>query len=475
MAKYTTEVRHICENYANLTESKGYNSIQSILNESWDKVFDFDFPIFDENYREPLCKKILKHFYTKEIGEETVGLWKLRLDDRMNEIMPYYNKLYESELISIEPLVNYRVRTNGNNTKTGSDGVAETGQSSETDTLHGTSVRTGGYTDTHDGTDTLEKQGKETYDKIGKEVDTKTGNETNAKTGTETDTKTGNETNTKTGKESDVKTGSIDKQKLGIITEEQTAEGNRVQEYDGQGGTLDTENVDLFTDTPQGNILNMGDNYGTSGTTSDVPIVGDDTSYLTTAEKTKETQTDNRNWKKKDGWDEDYKETRKTIYGDDSGETPVPMSEKEEYNDLTNEKTFDNRTDTKTYNNVTDTKTFANRTDTKSYNNVKNEKEFTNRKDETSFTNRKDVQTKDLEDKRVYNSQTDTNDNSKQVYGNSSKNKTMTYGNTNTYLDFVIGSKGKSDSVLLQEFRKTFLNIDEMILNRLNDLFMLIW
>ena len=441
MAKYTTEVRTICENYANLKESKGYNSVQSILNDSWDKVFDFDFPIFDENYREPLCKKILKHFYTKEIGEETVGLWKLRLDDRMNEIMPYYNKLYESELISIEPLINYRVRNNGNNTKTGSDGVAETGQSSETDTLHGTSVRTGGYTDTHDGTDTLEKQGKETYDKIGKETDTKTGNETNAKTGTETDTKTGN----------------IDRQKLGLVTEEKTGEGNRVQEYDGQGGTLDTENVDLFTDTPQGNIANMGTNYGTSQNPSDVPIVGDDTAYLTTAEKTKETQTDNRNWTKKDGWDDDYKETRKTIYGDDSGETPVPMSEKEVFNNVQNQKTFGDRTDTKTYNNV------------------KNEKEFTNRKDETSFTNRKDVQTKDLEDKRVYNSQTDTNDNSKQIYGNNSKNKTMTYGNTNTYLDFVIGSKGKSDSALLKEFRNTFLNIDEMILNRLNDLFMLIW
>ena len=425
MSKYTTEVRYICENYANPSESKGYNSVQSILDDSWDKVFDFDFPIFDENYREPLCKKILKHFYTREICEETVGLWKLRLDDRMNEIMPYYNKLYESELISIEPLVNYRVRTNGNNTKTGSDGVAETGQSRETDTLHGTSVRTGGYTDTHDGTDTLEKQGKE--------ADTKTGNKTNAKTGTEADTKTGN----------------IDRQKLGRISEEKTGEGNRVQEYDGQGGTLDTENVDLFSDTPQGNIINMGTNYGTSGTTSDVPIVGENTSYLTTAEKTKETQTDNRNWTKKDGWDDDYKETRTTIYGDypEQGD-PVPMSEKEVFNNVKNERTYTDRTDTETYNNV------------------KNEKEF---------TNRKDVQTKDLEDKRVYNSQTDTNDSSKQIYGNNSKNKTMTYGNTNTYLDFVIGSKGKSDSVLLQEFRKTFLNIDEMIMNRLNDLFMLLW
>lgn len=408
MSKYTTEVRYICENYAQLDASVGYNSVQSVLDNSWDKVFDFDFPIFDENYREPLCKKILKHFYTREICEETVGLWKLRLDDRMNEIMPYFNQLYDSELISIEPLVNYRVRTNGNKTKTGADGVAETGIMSRTDTIHGTNVRTGGYTDTQDGTDTLEKQGTETLTKGGKETDTKTGN--------------------------------IDRQRLGKITEEKTGEGNKVEKYDGKGGTLNDNTTNLFTDTPQGNIANMGTNYGTSGNPSDVPIVGDDTAYLTTAEKNLNTQTDNRKWERKNGWDDDYKEDRTTIYGDypEQGD-PVPMSDKEVFN------------------------------------NVKNEKEFTNRTDTTSFNLRKDVQTKDLEDKRVYNSLTDTNDNSKQVYGSDGKNRTMTYGNTNTYLDFVIGSRGKSDSALLKEFRETFLNIDKMILDRLNDLFMLLW
>lgn len=104
MSKYTTEVRFVCEYNAGLTESDGYQSVEQILNDCWDKIFDFDFPIFDENYKPVLCKKILKHFYTREIGEETVGLWKLRLDMRMNEIMPYYNKLYESELIKFNPM-----------------------------------------------------------------------------------------------------------------------------------------------------------------------------------------------------------------------------------------------------------------------------------------------------------------------------------------------------------------------------------
>lgn len=104
MSKYTTEVRFVCEYNAGMTKSVGYLTVDEVLDECWDKIFSFDFPIFDENYREILCKKILKHFYTREIGEETVGLWKLRLDMRMNEIMPYYNKLYESELIEFNPM-----------------------------------------------------------------------------------------------------------------------------------------------------------------------------------------------------------------------------------------------------------------------------------------------------------------------------------------------------------------------------------
>ena len=104
MSKYTTELRFICEHFAGLEFSTGYNNIEQVLLNCWDKIFDFDFPIFDEDYRQPLCIKILKHYYTREIGEETVSLWKLRLNTRMNEIMPYYNKLYEAWAEEFNPL-----------------------------------------------------------------------------------------------------------------------------------------------------------------------------------------------------------------------------------------------------------------------------------------------------------------------------------------------------------------------------------
>ena len=103
MSKYTTELRYICEYEAGLSESKGYNNIDEIVTLAAPKIFSFDFPIFDEEYRLPLEKKILKHYYTREISEETYGLWKLRLEDKMNLIMPYYNKLYPSDDLDFNP------------------------------------------------------------------------------------------------------------------------------------------------------------------------------------------------------------------------------------------------------------------------------------------------------------------------------------------------------------------------------------
>ena len=104
MAKYTTEVRSICESKAGLEESKGFNDVDTILANSWDKIFTTQCTFFDENYRPVLCKKILKHYYTREIGLETVGLWMLFINRKLEEIMPYYNQMYESELLEFNPL-----------------------------------------------------------------------------------------------------------------------------------------------------------------------------------------------------------------------------------------------------------------------------------------------------------------------------------------------------------------------------------
>lgn len=62
------------------------------------------YPIFDNEYRPILNGKIVDEYWNREIGVETIDNFKLVLRRKMQQIMPYYNKLYESELIEFDAL-----------------------------------------------------------------------------------------------------------------------------------------------------------------------------------------------------------------------------------------------------------------------------------------------------------------------------------------------------------------------------------
>lgn len=104
MSKYTTEVRYICEVKSGLKVSVDCANVDSVIANSWDKIFTSKVPFFDEEYRSILCQKILKHYYLREICCETVGVWILWMNTKLEEIMPYYNQLYESTKIKFNPL-----------------------------------------------------------------------------------------------------------------------------------------------------------------------------------------------------------------------------------------------------------------------------------------------------------------------------------------------------------------------------------
>lgn len=202
MSKYTTEVRFICENSAGLSESEGADNVDSILDKCWNKVFNFDFPIFDENYRQVLCRKILKHYYTREIAHETVGRWKLALNAKLNEIMPYYNQLYKSELLEFNPFYDVDLTRSregsgtsnrtSNNTETNSGtskNVSSDSSTSNTDTLNR-------FSDTPQNS--MDTQG--IADSVPLTTVTKV-NEDNTTTNASTDTLTRNDTKTGNGTE----------------------------------------------------------------------------------------------------------------------------------------------------------------------------------------------------------------------------------------------------------------------------------
>lgn len=89
-----------------------------------DNNFDFkmnNYPIFDENYRDTLNNNILYHYYENEIGFETAPLFRFYLNQKLNEIMPYYNELYkvQKKIIDENLLlnnVNLTERLTGSNT-----------------------------------------------------------------------------------------------------------------------------------------------------------------------------------------------------------------------------------------------------------------------------------------------------------------------------------------------------------------------
>lgn len=154
MAHYTTQVRTICETIAGLSDSVGYKDVETVLNDSWDKIFTA-FPIYDEAHRADLCKKILRHYYMDEIAFETYGLWQLAINTKLVEIMPQYNSLYKASAEIINPLYNknltrqYDGTSKGTNKDTRTDNLIDT--ASATTTATGTDMRTDNLTDTNGG------------------------------------------------------------------------------------------------------------------------------------------------------------------------------------------------------------------------------------------------------------------------------------------------------------------------------------
>lgn len=359
MAKYTTQVRTICEVNAGLTESVGFNDIDEVIEKAIPNIFNFDFPLFDESYKNVLCSKILIEYYTREIAFETVGLWKLKLRAKLNKIMPYYNQLYKSALLDFNPF--YDVDLEKTYNRTGSEN--QFGNSYNDTIENGSNLANIQISNTKQGTN--EQESAETGKTSNKGENTSK-SVTNDKG---TSTSTSNET--------------VEK------------ENNKKETQD-----TDTEKINRYSDTPQGMVADIKNNK-----------------YLTNV------SIDNA--------------TDKTKI-----ESKITDLQESEQLDTTEDKRDTTNTLTQENENTIDTTIRSN--------------------DETSYR------------------ETQTGSNNT----NSSTNKTVNVTNTNNnnvssledYIETVKGKNGgKSYSLLLKEFRETFLNVDNMVLDELADLFFTLW
>lgn len=100
--QYTISVRWIVESYSQETPEISTDRKIAI---ALPQIFNFDFPIYSEAYRTEFEEKLVRHFYFHEINITSIGAWKFQLREKLNLIMPVYNKMYEAIAIKYDPLI----------------------------------------------------------------------------------------------------------------------------------------------------------------------------------------------------------------------------------------------------------------------------------------------------------------------------------------------------------------------------------
>lgn len=124
MSAYTMEVRDVLEHIFGTTDDPDDYEVEYhevTFNEvkygklptvpDWSKIGLGTYPIFDEAYRPIINGKIIDEYYTREIGTETIDNWTLMLRRKMDQIMPYFNKLYFTEQIPYDALDSMRIHS----------------------------------------------------------------------------------------------------------------------------------------------------------------------------------------------------------------------------------------------------------------------------------------------------------------------------------------------------------------------------
>lgn len=271
MSKYTTELRFICENLCGYTDSQGLSKVEEIIAKSAPLIFDFDFPIFDEDYKIPLEKKILRHYYLREIGFETLGVWKLKLNDKLNEIMPYFNQLYKSELLKFNPLIDVDVKTTSNTAGTGNTDFSQSDTKNTTETETKKDV----YASAEHSAFELTKSGTASAESTSEDKNdgTLTNSSSSSNSGSTSDSSTSSKTYNDNDDYSDTPQGSVGNlNNLTYLTNARHKHGNSEDTTTAKGtssGELTSSSTDTTKSTAKNTATNKETTSGTESTTQD--------------------------------------------------------------------------------------------------------------------------------------------------------------------------------------------------------------
>ena len=114
LAKYTMTIKDIVNSYYDGSSLR----VDDKLDDTREFIFDFNYPVLDEATKKRIEVAILKHYYYREIAFETIGQFKIKLNDRLNLIMGRYNSLYQKQDLTLSPYINSYLKETGNNSST---------------------------------------------------------------------------------------------------------------------------------------------------------------------------------------------------------------------------------------------------------------------------------------------------------------------------------------------------------------------
>jgi hypothetical protein len=142
MGQFTLQLDEVIENIFNESMDKfdwemqyhsyTYNGVtygKLPIVDDWTKLGLGTYPIFDELYRPILNGKIVDEYYKREIGVETIDMFQLVLRRKMDQIMPYWNKMYETESIPYNALDTMDIHSVSESTQEGNEEVTATNTS----------------------------------------------------------------------------------------------------------------------------------------------------------------------------------------------------------------------------------------------------------------------------------------------------------------------------------------------------------
>lgn len=471
MSNFTTELRYILESYNGQTENGPASKVNEVIDNTRTSLFDFDYPhaSLTQSEKEHLEKHIMLHYYTREIGFETMGLFKLKLESKLWDIMPKYEKLYALEHLNLDFFsdVDY---TRKLDSQTDQDGFTSkmTGSVDHQNSGKETNITTGGWKDQKDGGTTettsgsIENEDNITIDrsKDGKIIE-----------GTEFGkvvTQTGSEIDAKSGSDDKIISGTIEKEiefgktstESGGYTDE-TTYGKTEETSGGYTDTFTGDQRNLHSDTPQSavDITNASEAY-VSDLQKRIDNLETQRTYddqVVEAGGTDSTSRTFNNQKNTEGGTQ----TETTKYG---GGVSSPYDEETSYNS-SNTKTFNNRASTDS----------GDETKTTEFDDYNEKEEHSGSTEEIYHDLKREVED-DSSVQRTYNSLKVEDENLKKL--------TDTYQNLMNEIDKtdvvdlterIYGNVHGNNIEKFIKYKDNILNIELMIIKDLNVLFMGLW